>query len=186
MSHESASGTDIARLLAAVHFAADQHRDHRRKGSIAAPYINHPIQVAQQLAAAGCQGDVDLLMAAVLHDVIEDTETTPAQLEERFGKSVTSIVLEVTDDKDLPEQERKLVTVSTVAAKSRQAQLLKLSDLTANTRDVVEHPPNWSRERKVRYFDWAENVVNQLRGMHPELEDQFDEVLQRGRRSVEK
>ena len=186
MSDESSRGADIARLLSAVHFAADQHRDHRRKGSIAAPYINHPIQVAQQLAEAGCQDDVELLMAAVLHDVIEDTETTPAQLAGRFGKAVTDIVLEVTDDKDLPEQERKLIAVSTAAAKSRQAQLLKLSDLTANTRDVVEHPPNWSRERKVRYFDWAENVVNQLRGLHPALEEQFDEVLRRGRKSVER
>lgn len=181
MTHGDETPGGVLRLLEAVHFAADQHRDHRRKGKIGAPYINHPIQVAQQLAQAGFHDDVDLLVAALLHDVIEDTETTPEDLASHFGAEVTSIVMEVTDDKELAEQERKLVVISTMAAKSRQAQLLKLSDLIANTRDVIDHPPNWNRERKHRYFDWAENVVEQLKGVHPPLEDEFQQILVRAR-----
>ncbi|MCZ6841923.1 MAG: HD domain-containing protein, partial [SAR324 cluster bacterium] len=72
-------------LLRAISFAAEKHRDHRRKGAIAAPYINHPITVAQQLAEAGCEHDTDLLMAAVLHDVIEDTDSTEEELQALFG-----------------------------------------------------------------------------------------------------
>ncbi|MBI3992495.1 MAG: bifunctional (p)ppGpp synthetase/guanosine-3',5'-bis(diphosphate) 3'-pyrophosphohydrolase [Candidatus Lambdaproteobacteria bacterium] len=178
------SGPPTARLLEAIYFAAEQHRDHRRKGQTAAPYINHPILVATQLARAGFGDDEELLMAAVLHDVIEDTETTRAELARKFGEAVAGVVMEVSDDKSLPEQERKLMAVSTIAAKSGRAQLLKLSDLIANIRDVIHQPPNWNAGRKHRYFDWAENVVRQIRGVHPALEAELAQLLEEGRRQV--
>jgi len=184
MNAPSHSGPPSARLLEAIYFAAEQHRDHRRKGQTAAPYINHPILVATQLARAGFGGDEELLIAAVLHDVIEDTETTPAELAHKFGETVTGVVLEVSDDKSLPEQERKLLAVSTIAAKSRRAQLLKLSDLIANISDVIHQPPNWNAGRKHRYFDWAENVLRQLAGVHPPLETRLTQLLAEGRRQV--
>jgi len=171
---------DLACLLDAVRFAAEQHRDHRRKGVVAAPYINHPIIVAEQLAGAGVE-DAELLMAAVLHDVVEDTETTAEEVEELYGQRVARIVAEVTDDKSLKEEERKRRVVQSIAGKSREAQMLKLSDLAANVYDVVHHPPDWSRERKVRYFDWAEQVAREVRGVHPELERHLAEVLAEGR-----
>ena len=177
-------GPPSVRLLEAMYFAAEQHRDHRRKGQTAAPYINHPILVATQLARAGFGADEELLMAALLHDVIEDTETTRAELAQKFGETVAGVVMEVSDDKSLPEQERKLVAVSTIAAKSRRAQLLKLSDLIANISDVIHHPPNWNGGRKHRYFDWAENVVRQISGVHPPLEVEFMHLLEDGRKQV--
>ena len=94
-------------LLGALAFAAHKHRDQRRKGSIAPPYINHPIAVAQVLVSEGGVGDSDILMAAVLHDTIEDTETTVAELRREFGDAVAAIVLELTDDKALRKEERK-------------------------------------------------------------------------------
>ncbi|MCZ6533731.1 MAG: HD domain-containing protein [SAR324 cluster bacterium] len=171
-------------LLRAISFAAEKHRDHRRKGAIAAPYINHPITVAQQLAEAGCEHDTDLLMAAVLHDVIEDTDSTEEELQALFGTRVAGIVMEVTDDKALRSSERKALVVKHIAGKSREARLLKLSDLIANVYDVIHHPPNWQPERKRNYFDWGERVVNAMRGIHPALERRFAELLDEARRGL--
>ncbi len=171
-------------LLHAVRFAAEKHRDHRRKGSTAAPYINHPIAVAEQLAAAGFEGETELLMAAVLHDVVEDTDTSEEELHTVFGPRVATIVMEVTDDKSLREQERKRIAVQTIAGKSEAARLLKLSDLIANVYDVIHHPPNWSHDRKHRYFDWSEQVAAAMRGTHPRLEERLAELLAEGRRRL--
>src|SRR5688572_32844604 len=100
------TGSDIARLLAAMKFAADKHRDQRRKDPVASPYINHPIVVAEVLARAGV-ADIVALQAAILHDTLEDTDTTPEEIEHNFGREVLDIVLEMTDDKSLPKDVRK-------------------------------------------------------------------------------
>ena len=177
---------DTTRLLQAVRFAAEQHRDHRRKGNIAAPYINHPIAVAEQLAQAGLEDNTELLMAAVLHDVIEDTETAPEELEERFGAKVMQIVLEVSDDKNLEAKQRKIQVVHHIAGKSTEARLIKLSDLIANVYDVIHHPPNWNDERKDRYFAWCNAVVDKIRGIHTGMEARFDELMAEARKTLEK
>lgn len=175
---------DVTRLLRAVRFASEKHRDHRRKGRTAAPYINHPIAVAEQLARAGHEQNTDLLMAAVLHDVVEDTETTSAELETLFGGAVAKIVMEVTDDKSLHEKDRKRLAVESISAKSADARVLKLSDLIANVHDVIHQPPNWSRDRKKRYFDWCEKVAGKMAGIHPVMERHLSKLLVEGRRAV--
>ncbi|MDH4249139.1 MAG: HD domain-containing protein [Deltaproteobacteria bacterium] len=161
---------DTATLLRAIHFAAEKHRDHRRKGATAAPYINHPIAVAEQLATAGHGQDAGLLMAAVLHDVIEDTETSEEELRDAFGERVARIVMEVTDDKSLPRHERKALVVRNIGHKSREARLVKLSDLLSNVGDVIHHPPNWNRERKQEYLEWCNQVFAGLRNVDAGLE----------------
>ena len=168
---------EATRLLEAVRFAAEKHRDHRRKGITAAPYINHPIQVASQLANAGYGGHTELLMAAMLHDVVEDTETTAEELAEVFGKSVAEIVLEVSDDKSLHFMERKRLVVQHIASKSLEAKLVKLSDLVANVYDIIHHPPNWDAGRISRYLEWAFEVAQQLRGIDDSLEKRFHELV---------
>lgn len=186
MSGPQEQGGPAGALLRAVRFAAEQHRDHRRKGAVDVPYINHPITVAEQLAAAGCQDDLPLLMAAVLHDVVEDTETTPEALEAAFGAEVAGIVLEVTDDKSLPWQRRKTLTVETIGHKSRRARLLKLSDLIANVHDVLHAPPDWDAGRKRRYLDWAEAVLTEAQGTHSGLEARLAALIADGRRALER
>ena len=173
-----------ARLFDALRFAAEKHRDGRRKGEIAAPYINHPITVAEQLAAAGLEHDTDLLIAALLHDVVEDTDTSSEDLRRRFGERVAEIVLELTDDKRLDWRERKRRVVESIGTKSREAQLIKLSDLIANVSDLIHHPPNWQIERKRGYLLWAELVVETMRGVQPELEGRFAELMREARRGV--
>lgn len=170
----------LADLVKAVAFAADQHRNQRRKDADASPYINHPIALANVLANEGGVQDVTVLCAAVLHDTIEDTQTTADELRALFGDQVASVVLEVTDDKSLEKSVRKQKQIEHAPHISPQAQLVKLADKISNLRDILASPPaDWSAERKQAYFDWAANVVAGLRGVHPGLEAVFDEVYAR-------
>ena len=184
--HDSADsppgGDDNARLFAALHFAADKHRDQRRKGECASPYINHPIEVAELLVRVGGVTDVVLLQAAILHDTLEDTETTAQELEARFGSPVRRLVEEVSDDKTLPKEQRKLLQVAHAPTLSREARQIKLADKTCNLRDLVNRPPSgWSAERRIAYLDWSEQVVAGCRGVNARLEREFDEALSAGR-----
>jgi guanosine-3',5'-bis(diphosphate) 3'-pyrophosphohydrolase len=170
----------LAALVQAVAFAADKHRNQRRKDAEASPYINHPIALANVLANEGGVQDVTVLCAAVLHDTIEDTETTADELRALFGDQVASVVLEVTDDKSLDKAQRKQLQIEHAAHCSPQAKLVKLADKICNLRDLVASPPaDWSAERKQAYFDWAAAVVAGLRGVHPGLEAVFDGLQKR-------
>ncbi|NWS44278.1 MESH1 pyrophosphohydrolase, partial [Probosciger aterrimus] len=136
--------SDAARLLDAAEFAAQKHREQRRKDPEGTPFINHPI---------------------------EDTDTTFAELEARFGGAVTGLVREVTDDKELPRAERKRLQVERAPSRSPRAKLLQLADKLHNLRDIARCPPaGWSPERVQEYFQWAAQVVSGLRGTSPALE----------------
>jgi len=171
----------LAELLHAIAFAAEKHRSQRRKGEDASPYINHPIAAAELLARYGIN-DLVTLQAAILHDTLEDTETSPEELTHHFGREVTEVVLEVTDDKKLPKEERKARQISHAPQLSRQAKLVKLADKICNVLDVTHEPPSgWPLERRVGYLDWTEAVVAGCRGVHPELEAFYDRTLGEGR-----
>ena len=174
-----------AEILRAVHFAADRHRDQRRKGAEASPYINHPIEVAELVARVGGVDDVVTLQAALLHDTLEDTETTPEELEEAFGAQVCRVVEEVTDDRRLPKAERKRLQVEHAPHLSPRARRVKLADKIANVRSITTAPPaGWELARRLEYLDWTERVVAGLRGCCPALERLYDEVLAAARREL--
>ncbi|MBL0173907.1 MAG: bifunctional (p)ppGpp synthetase/guanosine-3',5'-bis(diphosphate) 3'-pyrophosphohydrolase [Ignavibacteria bacterium] len=174
-------------LLRALRFAADQHRFQKRKDASGSPYINHPIAVATLLAETGGITEDVLLLAAVLHDTVEDTETTLDDLAAMFGEDVASLVAEVTDDKSLPKDERKELQVQHARAASPRAKQLKIADKVCNLRDVTYHPPvGWSLRRRREYFDWAERVVAGCRGVNPALDAAFDEALAAGRAALER
>jgi len=182
MSDERA---DTAFLLRVVEFASRKHSTQRRKDVAASPYINHPIAVTHVLADAGGIADLLTLMAAVLHDTIEDTDTTPAELEEQFGETVRKLVEEMTDDKTLDKAVRKQRQIERAPKLSRRAKAIKVADKIANVQDVVEHPPpRWSLARRIEYLDWTEKVVAGCRGAHPALERHYDEVLKKGRAAL--
>jgi len=164
----------------AVAFAADKHRNQRRKDADASPYINHPIALANVLVNEGGVEDAEVLCAAVLHDTIEDTETTADEIQSLFGHKVAAVVLEVTDDKSLEKQVRKQRQVEHAPHISTEAKLVKLADKICNLRDILASPPaDWSAERKQNYFDWAAQVVAGVRGVNPGLEAVFDGLLAR-------
>lgn len=163
---------DFAR---AFDFAARKHAEQRRKGAGGEPYVNHLAEVALLLAEATGGGDPSLVIAGLLHDTIEDTGTTSEELEREFGVEVAALVREVTDDKRLPQAERKRLQVRTAATKSDRARLLKIADKTSNLRSVASSPPlGWSAERRREYVAWAREVVDQCRGLSASLERVFD------------
>ena len=171
------AGVGMKTLLCAIAFAADKHRMQRRKDPDASPYINHPIALANVLANEGAVEDVVVLAAAVLHDTIEDTETTAPELVAAFGLEIAGVVLEVTDDKTLSKETRKQAQIDHAADLSHRAKLVKLADKICNVRDVASSPPaDWPLERRQDYFDWAKKVVDRMRGAHPELEQLFDKA----------
>jgi guanosine-3',5'-bis(diphosphate) 3'-pyrophosphohydrolase len=171
---------ELGAVLRALAFAADKHRDQRRKDAAASPYINHPIALANVLVREGRVSEPDVIAAALLHDTLEDTQTSPAELRAAFGERVACIVAEVTDDKSLPKAERKRLQIEHAAAISREAKLVKLADKICNLRDMAEHPPaSWDLARRREYFDWARAVIDRLRGVHPGLEGAFDAAYAR-------
>ena len=170
----------IAAIVKAAQFASEKHRNQRRKDADASPYINHPLALANVLATEGGIDNPDVICAALLHDTIEDTNTTADELTTHFGPKVASIVLEVTDDKSLDKAVRKEEQVRHAPHISPEAKLVKLADKICNLRDILASPPaDWSADRKRAYFDWAARVVNGLRGVHPGLELKFDDLLKR-------
>jgi len=175
------NSTATSIVLAASAFAAHKHRDQRRKGAEASPYINHPIAVANVLANEAQITDPVTLAAALLHDTIEDTDTTAEEIEAEFGREIAAIVAEVTDDKSLSKEDRKRLQIEHAQALSEKAKWVKLADKICNLRDMSRSPPiGWSRERRAEYFTWARQVVEPMRGISPKLERLFDDAFARG------
>lgn len=160
--------------MEAARFAAEKHAGQKRKGHAAEPYINHLIEVAELIAISSDTLDANLVMAGLLHDTIEDTPVTARELEERFGKDVTSLVLEATDDKSLPKETRKALQIETAPRKSARAQVLKLADKISNVRALISSPPaEWNRERMRQYGEWADRVVAGFTAPNPFLMSEF-------------
>jgi guanosine-3',5'-bis(diphosphate) 3'-pyrophosphohydrolase len=176
---------DIEAILSALKFSAEKHRNQRRKDPEASPYINHPIQVAELLWNVGEVRDIVVILGALLHDTIEDTQTSPEEIRELFGQEVLDLVLEVTDDKRLPKAERKRLQIVHAPNKSQRAKQLKMCDKICNVRDVTSAPPKgWTFERRWEYLDWTESVIAGVRGANPKLEALYDQVLSEGRRKL--
>lgn len=170
--------SDLGLLLAAAHFSADKHRDQRRKGSRNTPYINHPLEVAERLNRVGGIENATILAAAILHDTIEDTETTAAELAGLFGPAIAAIVEELSDDKDLHWRDRKRLEIEHAAKVSTAARLIKLSDKTSNVTDTVANPPgDWTLQRRRDYLEFAAKVAAGCRGLNAQLDAEFDSVL---------
>jgi guanosine-3',5'-bis(diphosphate) 3'-pyrophosphohydrolase len=176
---------DMGDLLRAIELASIKHRDQRRKDAEQSPYINHPIAVASLLAKHGVT-DRAAILGAILHDTIEDTQTTRDELAAGFGEDVASVVVEVTDDKSLPKARRKELQVEHAPHLSRCAQLVKLADKICNLRDITDRPPvDWPLERRREYVQWTKRVVDGLRGVHAELAGVFDAEHARGLGSLD-
>jgi len=170
-------------ILRAAKFAADKHKNQRRKDKETSPYINHPISVALIISEVGRVNDSEILAAALLHDTLEDTKTTPEELELNFGANILSLVREVTDNKDLPKETRKLKQIEHAKELSSGAVLIKLADKIANVQDVTSNPPKeWTIERRNKYLDWAENVIANCPPVNSFLEKYFAKTIEEGRK----
>jgi len=176
---------NLTTLIHAINFAAKKHRRQKRKGADEEPYINHPLEVLNLLTSIGKVEDFNVLIAAVLHDTIEDTETTEEEISKLFGAKVCKMVLELTDDKTLPKAERKQLQIEHAPHISKGAKQIKLCDKISNIRDILENPPDgWSIQRRTAYVEWGEQVVAGLRGVNKNLEKCFDETVARVSKSI--
>ena len=176
------NNSNIDKILNAVAFAAEKHKSQRRKGTVAAPYINHPIAVAKLVTGVGKEYDINVIQGAILHDTIEDTETTAEELLGLFGYEVTDYVVEMTDDKSLPKSERKRLQVVNAPHKSQGAKLIKICDKICNITDVTNDPPtHWNLQRRNEYLEWAKHVVDALGEVNKDLKSLFIERYNRGK-----
>lgn len=173
---------DIPRLLEALDFAAVRHSAQRRKGPDAAPYVNHLIEVASLVANVGQVGEVDVLIAAVLHDVLEDTPTTADEVTERFGARVCRFVQALSDDKSLPRRQRRDLALAELPRAETLVQVIKLADLASNIKLL---PPNWTEERKREYLEWSEHAATICAPACPPLAELYWERAGRARASLD-
>jgi (p)ppGpp synthase/HD superfamily hydrolase len=168
----------VEQLFNAAIFAAKKHQGQVRKDQRGSPYVTHPLIVAKTLWEIGGVRDSTTLVAAILHDTLEDTRTTPEEIQERFGGVVLAVVLEVTDDKSLEKIDRKRLQVVHAPELSLPAKLIKLGDKLTNCRDILESPPSdWPLQRRRHYIQWAADVIAKIRGVNPPLENAFDQML---------
>jgi guanosine-3',5'-bis(diphosphate) 3'-pyrophosphohydrolase len=174
------SGLDLQQLsllVKAMAFAAQKHKDQRRKDEAGSPYINHPVQLVDVLVHEGGVTDLSTIVAAMLHDTVEDTDATADEIEAVFGAEIRLIVEEVTDDKSLGRQACKQHQIDKAPSLSYEARAVKLADKICNLRDIASNPPaGWPLDRRQAYFDWSKRVIDGLRGTHPTLEALFDET----------
>jgi len=175
---------ELLGMLEALAFSAARHRHQKRKGRLASPYINHPIEVAHIIVREGGVTTAPVLTAALLHDTIEDTDTTAAELAERFGEEVASIVLEVSDDPALSKAEQRRRQEAGAVDLSYGAKIIRIADKTANVRDLVDDPPStWGVRLRREYLEWTRRVVDRCRGTNEGLERAYDDAYERARRT---
>jgi len=165
----------VRQILAAARFAAEKHSMQRRKSSMGEPYVNHLMEVAELVSRTADELDTNLIVAALLHDTIEDTGATRAEIAARFGEDVATLVAEVSDDKTLPKERRKALQIENAPKKSARAQALSTADKIANLRSIMHSPPaNWNFERKLEYVRWARRVVGGYAHVNGRLSEEFE------------
>jgi guanosine-3',5'-bis(diphosphate) 3'-pyrophosphohydrolase len=172
-------------VLRAADAAARWHVNQRRKGIAKEPYLNHLIEVACLVAEATQGKDPDLVIAALLHDAIEDCEVPYELIAQEFGKRVADLVQEVTDDKSLPKEARKEKQTETAGKKTKEAKTIKLADKASNVRSIASSPaPDWSIKRRMKYIEWSNDIVDKMRGTSDYLEKQYDLASAEAERSI--
>lgn len=168
--------TDL--VIRALQFAAEKHRHQRRKDAETSPYINHPVDVLSILALESGIDDPVVLCAALLHDTLEDTDTTLEELQQAFGDPIAAVVFELTDDQSLPRPERYASQLRKAPFYSMPARLVRIADKIANTRDATRSPPPaWTIERLEGHFRQSSQVMDRIRNTHAGMERLFDQAF---------
>jgi len=167
-----------ADLLRALEFASERHSQQRRKGPSGVPYVNHLIEVASLLAGLAEVEDTDILIAAVLHDVLEDTTTTQEEVGARFGERVLRLVCQLSDDKSLPRSVRRQLVLEHLESAEVAVKLIKLADLCSNIQSL---PMDWTSERRQEYVAWSARAAELCHGASSALDRLYEERASRVR-----
>ncbi|MER3430131.1 MAG: phosphohydrolase [Blastocatellia bacterium] len=165
----------FADVFAAIQFAAEKHAGQTTKDG--RPYINHPIEVAYLLVEFGDIADPEIISAAILHDVIEKCGVGREELANRFSGSIADVVAELSDDKSLPEAERRLRQTASAANLSRRAKVIRIADKISNLKQLKNRPNAESDDSLARYVEWTSGMLPMLSGVSPRLEALLMETL---------
>ena len=166
-------------LIDALNFAAEKHQYQRRNGYDRLPYINHLIKVVKTMMEVAQVTDEVILLAAILHDVIEDTDLTEEALAYRFNPKTAAIVRELSDDMTLEHAKRKQLQIVRAKGLSKAARMIRIADKVCNMRDLMSYPMiEWSVEKKRAYVKNSIQVVDEIRGTNAALENWFDETVE--------
>jgi (p)ppGpp synthase/HD superfamily hydrolase len=175
----------LVTVLRAADAAARWHVNQRRKGAAQEPYVTHLLEVANLVAEATAGADPNLIVAALLHDGIEDQGVTREEIAAQFDDDVADLVVEVTDNKKLPKAERKQLQIKHAPKLTPRAKILKLADKISNLRSVATSPPaDWRMQRRIDYVIWTTEVVRGLRGVSSLLEQEFDRATANAERAI--
>ncbi len=143
----------IHSVLSAANFAAQRLSAQKRNGDAGEPYVNHLIEVAELVSSVVQEADTNVVIAALLHDTVEDVGVSEAELAERFGEDVVKLVAEVSDDKTLAKLVRKQLQIEHASNLSIGAQTIKLADKISNLRSLLSSAPaDWDFARRRDYF----------------------------------
>ena len=173
----SFSQKQLVDIFRALEFASFKHSHQKRKGSAGIPYINHPIQVTHLLIKCLQNPSTEIIIAALLHDTLEDTNTSPEELNGQFGDKVLRLVEEVTDNMELSSPKRKELQITHAHTLSAEAGYIKIADKTCNIRDMLTTRIHWTHKRKIAYIEWAEKVINRINDKHNELIKEFQNAV---------
>ena len=168
----------VERVARAYDMAARAHAGQTRKGRMGIAYLNHPVEVARMVAGAGASEDT--VIAAVLHDVVEDGDVSLGDVEAAFGPEVTTLVGALTDDPawdDLSSVERKRLQAARMPDAPPEARLIKIADQTSNLHDLGREPDAWAPRAAEDYAAASSAVVDACRGVSADLEAGFDAAL---------
>lgn len=179
---KSGEQQEILRLLSAIECAADAHEGQIRKDEARTPYIHHPLTVCCNVWREGGITNTDVLIAALLHDTLEDSKKiTSRDISESFGEHVSKMVEELTNDKKLSSADNKKRQIDKAPSMSIEAKTIKLADRLANIRDLISTPPvDWDRSKLEEYFEWGHKLLAALRGSCIGLETALETVLKEG------
>jgi guanosine-3',5'-bis(diphosphate) 3'-pyrophosphohydrolase len=175
---KSLKAEEIDAIFNAIDFAAEKHRLQLRQNKEKTPYISHPLGVTYNLMHYGEVSDAAVIIGALLHDTVEDTQTTFEEIEKLFGKDAVSYVREMTDDKKLAKMERKRLQVIKASKQSKGAAQINLADKLFNVVDLFHNPPEeWSRTRIDRYYQWVQAVIDRLPAASDPIKKEIQAVI---------
>jgi len=172
-------------IFQALEFVAVKHQYLRRGGYDKLPYVNHLIKVANLIQEVGLGQNTSLMLVAILHDVVEDTDVTSEQISGKFGSEVGAVVQELTDDMTLTYEERKMRQIQNAPNLSFLARVIRIADKICNIRDIIEYPVDWTPEKKLNYVINSSQVLEQIKGTHPQLEELLQEEIRLAKQKFE-
>jgi len=169
--------TDI--VLGAKKFAQEKHKNQKRKDGVT-PYSDHLEGVVNRLKNLGVT-DKDVLCTAWLHDIIEDTDVTFDQINERFGREIAVMVLSLSKDQNIPKKDREMQYINQLKDAPLKTKIIKLCDISANLKDLANAPISKTQKNKqikkiLHYLRTIKNDISNNKSEYPKIQEIFDGI----------